>query len=160
MSQEIEQLLKNQQLVKPSETLDMRVHAALGEHSVDEPSPILFSFVNRSIGSIAAAVLIGVAVFLATDPAMDSTTTTNQVPVAVEPGSKSSALIKPTPVKIQHTWTHAKPGELIISEDGTPMRRIRREVLEHKQWVDEQTQLRMEVMVPRVGEILVPATVD
>ncbi len=57
-------------------------------------------------------------------------------------------------------FTRPLPGELVFTEDHTPLRLVHRHVIERRRWVDPRDQARIEVTIPRDEIVFVSAPID
>ncbi len=163
---ELERIIARQPLRRPGVSLDERM-AALFRREAAEAAPI--PPVHRRIGSswwsrgMLAAAVFGLVALVAVmmlagrhdEPAGDGA-------MVIKPGDRRESqpmAARFNPVRIEETWSNIQPDGVLVV-DGDPLRRYRREILEHVQLFDEKNNIRIEYTVPRRETIIMPVKYD
>jgi hypothetical protein len=79
-------------------------------------------------------------------------------PSGVRPDPATS-VAQEGPVRVEQNWSQVSYEGLVFPDEQTPLRKIRQQSLEHRQWIDAEHGIRMESTVPRENTILVKASV-
>jgi hypothetical protein len=166
MNDEIENLLHEMPLRKPSPALDDRVLAGLrgrppGQTEAPARRPRRWWALPAAGAALAVAAAIVIALALPR-----GTETGGPGPDAAappEPGSVAQAPEVPAadagPVRMEQDWSELTYEGVVVADEETPLRKYRHQTLEHVQWFDPRRGIRVESTVPREEVILVKATV-
>ena len=141
MNEEMEQLLRNQQLRKPGASLDARIHRTLSVMNPRWSTIGMWFFPTALAASVALAVLIQPAPHV-TDPSSHAFT------------DASGGLRRVDEVTSQIT-----PGELLLSTENDPVQPIRVRNVYQSRWFDEDSNTYYEMTVPDEQVVLVSAPV-
>ena len=149
MTDEIENLLGRMPLREPPPSLDNRV---LGRRH--RRRRILYrSLAGGALTAAAAALIVGFAL-----SGGDGDRVAQDNPPAP---TQATARAKPAaPVRIERNWSTVAYEGVVVPDRRLPLRKFRRQVLEHVQWVDKSRGRRMEMTVPHDEVILIKAPID
>jgi len=175
MNSEIENLLRQMPLRKPSADLDARVADAFaaGAASTETRRANIWGrprtrqawLVGAVGGALAAAAAIILAVGL---PQGTPTATPGPQPVSVPAQVASGSLtltgaappLPVEPVRLEQNWSELSYEGLVCPDPETPLRKFRHRTLEHVQWFDPRRNIRMETTIPREEIIFVKASMQ
>lgn len=142
---QLERLLQELPLRRPSDRLDRRVGAIRRAGAV---------FWKRLGLAAAAAAVPAVAAGLLWVLAWNGGEVEPGPPYrAAEPPSIASSL---PPVRIEQVWSELKDEEVVPVDDAPPMRRVHQRVFRHVRWIDERREVRIEWTVPTEQVVLAP----
>jgi hypothetical protein len=141
MSSEIENLLRQMPLRKPSADLDARVLAG-------RPRARRAWLAGAVGGALAAAAAVILAVGLPQNMSK------------VTPGPQPGPAAAVEPVRIEQNWSEVSYEEVVCPDPETPMQTFRRRTVDHVQFFDPQRNIRMETIVPREEIIFVKASMQ
>ena len=166
---DIENLLRQMPLAKPSADLDARVADTLaGDAAGTEtrrantwgrPRPMRSWLIGAVGGAMAAAAVVMLVVGL---PQNTGVVTPGQqnvlVPVEV---ARSTPPPAPTasvePVRLEQNWSEVSDEGIVCPDPQTPLRTFRHRTVDRVQFFDPQRNIRMETTVPREEFIFVKA---
>ena len=152
---DIETLLRQMPLKKPSPSLDARVLAG-------RPHPMRAWLIGAVGGALAAAAAVILAVGLPQN--MSKVTPGPQSgPAAVEvaataPQPAPAASVEP--VRLEQNWSEVSYEGLVFPDPQTPLQTFRRRTVDRVQFFDPQRNIRMETTVPREEIIFVKASLQ
>jgi hypothetical protein len=152
MTSDIENLLREMPLRKPPASLDARVLGAA-------PQPRRRTWPMAIAGAVlaaAAAVVIALALPRGTEtgpaaPAAPPAASTVQVAAQADAAA---------PVRLEQNWTQVSYEGLVAPDNEAPLRKFRRQTIEHVRWTDPASGLRVEATTPRDEIILIRADVQ
>jgi hypothetical protein len=165
-------------LRQPSPALDGRVHNTIADtiappsltfnRDADQHPPASTAPVTNKLPwamfALAAAACIALAAMLLFNPANNTNDNPNKF--TGTPGSKDQAsnsnvaLANFNPVRFEQMYTNVQPDGIVFVDDETPMRRFRRQHVEHVQLVDEKQNIRIEITLPQNDVIVTPIGYD
>ena len=175
MSNEIENLLRQMPLRKPSPSLDARVtdvFAAGAAGTETRRANTRGRPRTRQawlVGAVGGALAAAAAVILAVGLPQSTPTGTpgpqpTSAPAQVANGSLTltgAALPLPVePVRLEQNWSELSYEGLVCPDPETPLRKFRHRTLEHVQWFDPRRNIRMETTIPREEIIFVKASMQ
>ncbi|MBL7140835.1 MAG: hypothetical protein ISS74_08005 [Planctomycetes bacterium] len=163
MNEDIEILLGQMPLRRPPASLDARVLRRL-----ERPRQVVIPWAVAASAVAAAAVAILCAVLGGGDapdagapaaPPVAQADLLAEPPAVPEAGPwADEAEAAVVPVHIERQWTHLA-YEGVVSPEGEPMAKFRRQVVEQLEWVDPEDGAYMEMTVPREDVFLIKADV-
>jgi hypothetical protein len=183
---EIENLLRQMPLVKPSADLDERVADVLAAGAADSgaagqetrrantpdvgranssgrPHPMRAWLFGAVGGALAAAAAVILAVGLP-QGANTVTPATKSLPAPVEVArglpQPNPAAAPVEPVRFEQNWSELSYEGLVCPDPETPMQTFRRRTVDRVQFFDPQRNIRMETTVPREEIIFVKASMQ
>jgi hypothetical protein len=177
---EIENLLRQMPLVKPSADLDARVAdvfaagaAGTETRRANTPEVRRANIWGRPrtrqawlVGAVGGALAAAAAIILAVGlPQGTPTSTPGPQPASAPPLVANGSLtltgaappLPVEPVRLEQNWSELSYEGLVCPDPETPLRKFRRRTLEHVQWFDPRRNIRMETTIPREEIIFVKA---
>ena len=155
---QLENLLRELPLHRPSDRLDSRVRA------VRRRRPGSWNRLGRGVAAAAAlAVAAGLLWMLAwsrreVEPRrpqqpIEPPAIASSLPVSPERDAGEELL---PPVRIEQVWSTLNGEEVVQVDDAPPMRRVHHQVYRHVRWIDERRQVQIEWAVPTEQVVLAP----
>ncbi|MCX5682876.1 MAG: hypothetical protein NT049_04240 [Planctomycetota bacterium] len=148
---DIETLLRQMPLRKPSLDLDVRVMAR-------RPHPTRAWFIGAAGGALAAAAVVMLIVGLpqnATHVTPGTTLVGGGNPVSL-PGPTAPV----EPVRLEQNWSELSYEGLVLPDPQTPLQTFRHRTVDRVQFFDPLRNIRMETTVPREEVIFVKASMQ
>jgi len=137
---DIETLLARMPLVKAPASLDSKVlgRARRGRRVI---------FWTAAAAGLAAAAVIMAVLNLGgpTKPPLP-------------PPTESMAAAEP--VRVEQNWSQLSYEGIVVPDGRTPLKKFRRQAIEHVQWIDAASGTKTEMTIPREEVILIKASVD
>ena len=146
MSDELEQLIANQRLRKPSVMLDGRVAGTLGKPRTSR----LWVYVGAVTGMAACVTMVA---GLLRNPGPSS-------PGGVSGTFSAAEKVPDTFVRVDQVWSQVTPGDLLLTDDKEPVRPMRVQRIYHTQWIDEKDNVKIEMTGPDDQVVLVSAPIQ
>ena len=154
MPDEIERLLGRMPLHKPSVSMDARV---LGRRHRDR-RVLWWIAAGSAVGAAAAVLLVAFALFRDGSQMVARDT---EPPAPVEKASPPAiAQSEPPPMRLEQNWSTVAYEGVVVPDQGVPLRKFRRHILEHIQWIDKAHGRRMDMTIPREQVILIKAPIN
>ena len=139
---DIENLLARMPLVKAPASLDAKVlgRARRGRRVI---------FWTAAAAGLAAAAAVVAAINFSglTKP-----------PTLPAPPVESVAAAEP--VRVEQNWSQLSYEGIVVPDGRTPLKKFRRQAIEHVQWIDAASGTKTEMTIPREEVILIKASVD
>ena len=166
---ELEELLRKLPREQPSAAMDARMTElfAAAEANRDQ---VIATLAPRTLwprllaSGLAMAACLGLAVIVAMNAGPGNTgPASDRVVHGIVPGpatNQESETLDFKPVRIEQVWSQIQPGGVITLDDSTPLRRFRRQTLEHVQLIDDKQNIRIEYTRPRNDTIVMPVRYD
>jgi negative regulator of sigma E activity len=176
---DIENLLRQMPLAKPSADLDKRVMDALAAGAADcgtadycaagqetrravalrQPRSRRSWLIGAFVGALAAAAVVMMVVGLPQNTGIVTPGQQNvSAPVEV---ARSTPPLAPTasvePVRLEQNWSEVSDEGIVCPDPQTPLRTFRHRTVDRVQFFDPQRNIRMETTVPREEFIFVKA---
>ena len=139
---DIENLLARMPLVKAPASLDAKVlgRARRGRRVI---------FWTAAAAGLAAAAAVTMAVLNLGGPTK---------PPPLPPPTESVAAAEP--VRVEQNWSQLSYEGIVVPDGRTPLKKFRRQAIEHVQWIDATSGTKTEMTIPREEVILIKASVD
>ena len=175
MSSEIENLLRQMPLRKPSADLEARVADAFaaGAASTETRRANIRGRPRTRqawlVGAVGGALAAAAAIILAVGLPQGTQTPAPGPQPASAPGQVASGSLTLTgaapplpvePVRLEQNWSELSYEGLVCPDPETPLRKFRHRTLEHVQWFDPRRNIRMETTIPREEIIFVKASMQ
>jgi len=149
MTSDIENLLREMPLRKPPASLDARVLGARARPG-RRTWPIAVA-----AGALAAAAALVIAFVL--PRGTETGAVAPGAPPAPAPVQVASQAGQAGPVRLEQNWTEVSYEGLVAPDNETPLRKFRRQTIEHVRWTDPSSGIRVETTTPRDEIILIRA---
>ena len=146
MNDELEELLKRQQLRQPSATLDSRIAASCAGW---RGSRLLMG--ASAIAALAACLVIAASLMGPSGGPHQSRESASHSPAAATPDDF---------IRVEQVWSQITPGDLLVTVDDEPVRAIRVQRMHQTRWVNEKKNVQIELTVPEDQVVLVSAPIQ
>lgn len=163
--QQLERLLQELPLRRPSDRLDSRVGPIRRAGAVFWKRLGLGAAVAAAL-AVAAGLLWILAwnggpvepgpPYRATEPPSIASSLPPASPGAEGRPSGTAGEERFPPVRIEQVWSELKDEEVVPLDDAPPMRRVHHRVFRHVRWIDEPREVRIEWTVPSEQVVLAP----
>ncbi len=157
---DLENLLRQLPLEKPSAKLDQRVFGAVAQQDPPTTTDPIAQTVRRlrigiwvGLGAPMAALLAITAIVALYNPNATTTQSPSDPP-------DTGAAFAFDPVRIEYTTSSLAPGGVVMVDDQTPAAGFIEQTVEHVKLIDEEQNVRMEFTYPRQDVVLVPLDVQ
>ncbi len=131
--EQLEDLLRELPLRRPSPELDRRVEAVWRARS----SRWTRWTVAATVATVAAAAA-GLLLMVTWGP-----------PAPLE-------VTAPQPIRIEQVWTTQSPTGVVVHDGDVPMQQVHQQIVRHVRWIDEQNHVSIEWTIPSDQTVLVP----
>ncbi|NQU20564.1 MAG: hypothetical protein HQ567_04725 [Candidatus Nealsonbacteria bacterium] len=152
--EQLEDLLRELPLRRPSPELDRRVEATWQARS-SRPNRWTVGAAVATLAATAAGLLL----ILTWDPAENRVgdrpapvVAGVEKPPAPAPPEKSP----PQPIRIEKVWTTQSTAGVVVHDGDVPMQRVHQQIVRHVRWIDEQNHVNIEWTIPSDQTVLVP----
>jgi len=163
--EQLERLLQELPLRRPSDRLDPRVGAIWGARAARWRRLGLAAVASAALA--VAAGLIGVLAwngarvepgppYGATRPPSIASSLEPASPGAEGRPSETADEPRFPTVRIEQVWSELQDEEVVPVDDALPMRRVHQRVFRHVRWIDEPHDVRIEWTVPSEEVVLAP----
>ncbi len=154
MPDEIERLLGRMPLHEPSVSMDARV---LGQRHRGR-RVLWWAAAGSAVGAAAAVLFVFFA--LSHDGGEMVARDTDPPAPAEKTPPPAIAQSEPPPVRLEQNWSTVAYEGVVVPDQRVPLRKFRRHVLEHIQWIDKAHGRRMDMTIPREQVILIKAPIN
>ena len=154
--EQLEDLLRELPLRRPSPELDRRVDAVWRARS----SRWTRWTVAATVATVAAAAA-GLLLMLTWDPAENGSAdhSTEIVADVEKPPSRPPTppeVTAPQPIRIEKVWTSQSTTGVVVHDGDVPMQQVHQQIVRHVRWIDEQNHVSIEWTIPSDQTVLVP----
>ena len=151
MTSDIENLLREMPLRKPPASLDARVLGAALR-------PRRRAWPMAAAGAVLAAAALVIA--FALPRGTETGPVAPAAPPAPAPVQMAAQADAAAPMRLEQNWTEVSYEGLVAPDNEAPLRKFRRQTIEHVRWTDPASGIRVETTTPRNEIILIRADVQ